>query len=153
MAPVAIQQGRYLARRIRSRVDSDAEFRDVAPFRYRDKGQMATIGRRCAVIETWGFEFAGWPAWFTWLLVHIYFLVGFKNRIFVVLQWAWAYLRFHRGARLIVGTASASRLPNTLRRDSVESKASVDRKFKRSFCVWKDLLCHVAATLGTDWRP
>ncbi|MFP6640997.1 MAG: hypothetical protein VCC04_12195 [Myxococcota bacterium] len=100
---MAIQQGRYLPRRIRSRVDSDAEFRDVAPFRYRDWGQMATIGRRCAVVETWGFEFAGRSAWFSWLLVHIYFLVGFKNRIFVVLQWAWAYLRFHRGARLIVG--------------------------------------------------
>ncbi len=63
---------------------------------------MATIGRRRAICQTQHFEFAGRLAWFAWLLVHIYYLVGFKNRLFEVLQWAWAYLTFRRGARLIV---------------------------------------------------
>ena len=63
---------------------------------------MATIGRKRAVLQRGRFELAGFPAWVAWLLVHVYFLVGFKNRLFVVLQWAWAYLTFRRGARLIV---------------------------------------------------
>jgi NADH dehydrogenase len=63
---------------------------------------MATIGRSRAICQTPRFQFAGRLAWFAWLLVHIYYLVGFRNRLFVVLQWAWAYLTFRRGARLIV---------------------------------------------------
>ena len=98
LAPVAMQQGRYLSRRIR------AELRgEVCPtFAYRDRGKMATIGRSRAICQTPHFQFAGRLAWFAWLLVHIYYLVGFKNRLFVVLQWAWAHLTFRRGARLIV---------------------------------------------------
>ncbi|MCR9092651.1 MAG: NAD(P)/FAD-dependent oxidoreductase [bacterium] len=99
VAPVAMQQGAYLAKRIRGmaagRVDDRA-------FVYVDKGQMATIGRKRAVLQRGKLELAGFPAWIAWLLVHVYFLVGFKNRLFVVLQWAWAYLSFRRGARLIV---------------------------------------------------
>ena len=98
LAPVALQQGRYLARRIQAELQGRAS----TPFAYHDRGQMATVGRRRAICQTPHFEFAGLLAWLAWLLVHIYYLVGFKNRLFVVLQWAWAYLTFRRGARLIV---------------------------------------------------
>ena len=97
-APVAMQQGRFVARTI---------LRDLAgkpreAFRFFDRGQMATIGRSRAIVEIGKLRFSGWFAWLTWLVVHIYFLVGFKNRLFVVLNWAWSYVTFRRGARLIV---------------------------------------------------
>lgn len=97
-APVAIQQGRFVARTI---------CRDLAgqpreAFRFVDRGQMATIGRSRAVAEIGRLRFSGWFAWVTWLVVHVYFLVGFKNRLLVVLHWAWSYVTFRRGARLIV---------------------------------------------------
>lgn len=99
VAPVAMQQGAYLAGKIRKlaagKSHSDA-------FVYKDKGQMATIGRKRAVLQIGKLEMSGFTAWLAWLVVHVYYLVGFKNRLFVVLQWAWAYLTFHRGARLIV---------------------------------------------------
>ena len=99
VAPVAMQQGDYLAKRIRALAAGRTE---STPFRYRDKGQLATIGRRRAVLEMGPLRLGGFLAWVAWLLVHIYYLVGFKNRLFVVLQWSWAYLTFRRGARLIV---------------------------------------------------
>jgi NADH dehydrogenase len=98
-APVALQQGRYVAQVIRD----DLRGRPRRPFRFFDKGQMATIGRSRAVIEIGRFHLAGRLAWFLWLIVHIYYLTGFRNRVFVVIHWAWAYLTFRRGARLIVG--------------------------------------------------
>jgi NADH dehydrogenase len=73
------------------------------PFRYVDKGSLATIGRAAAVAEIGGLRFSGFFAWIVWLLIHILFLIGFRNRVLVMLQWAWAYLRFERGARLITG--------------------------------------------------
>lgn len=97
-APVAMQQGRYLARLIRGELAGKPR----EPFRFTDKGQMATIGRSRAIVEVGGFKFAGFFAWLTWLVVHIYYLAGFPNRLLVVLQWAWSYLSFRRGARLIV---------------------------------------------------
>jgi NADH dehydrogenase len=97
-APVAMQQGRYLARLIRREVAGKPRL----PFRFVDKGQMATIGRSRAVVEIGKFRMAGFFAWLIWLVVHIYYLTGFKNRLLVVLQWAWSYLTFRRGARLIV---------------------------------------------------
>jgi NADH dehydrogenase len=98
-APVAMQQGRYIARTIL------AELKGVPrkPFHFVDKGQMATIGRSKAVLEIGSFKLNGWLAWVAWLIIHIYYLTGFKNRLLVVLQWAWSYLTFGRGARLIVG--------------------------------------------------
>jgi len=99
VAPVAMQQGAYLARRIKAWV-RDEPFTE--PFVYTDKGHMATIGRRRAVLQLGRLQLGGFIAWLTWLVVHVYYLVGFKNRIFVVLQWAWAYLTYRRGARLIV---------------------------------------------------
>ncbi len=98
MAPVALQQGRYLARLIRAK----ARGRDYPDFRFRDKGQMATIGRRRAILQSGNFRLAGIAAWIAWLIIHIYYLAGFKNRLFVVLQWAWSYFKVGRGARLIV---------------------------------------------------
>ena len=99
VAPVAMQQGAYLARQLRARVGGTIP---SEPFVYDDKGQMATIGRRRAVLQAGRVRLSGFVAWLAWLVVHIYYLVGFKNRLFVVLQWAWAYLTFRRGARLII---------------------------------------------------
>ena len=98
MAPAALQQGRYLARRICAL----ARGRSHADFRFRDKGQMATIGRRRAILQSRRLRLAGIAAWISWLVIHIYYLAGFKNRVFVVSQWAWSYFTFGRGARLIV---------------------------------------------------
>jgi NADH dehydrogenase len=97
-APVAMQQGRYLARTIRRELAGKSR----QPFRFVDKGQMATIGRSRAIVEIGRLKMAGFVAWLLWLIVHIYYLTGFKNRLLVVLQWAWSYLSFRRGARLIV---------------------------------------------------
>jgi NADH dehydrogenase len=99
VAPVAMQQGRFIARTILA----DLAGKPRAEFRYLDKGQMATIGRSRAIVEVGRLHFAGFFAWLVWLVVHIYYLTTFKNRIFVVAQWAWSYLTFRRGARLIVG--------------------------------------------------
>jgi len=99
VAPVAMQQGRFVARAIAG----DLAGRPRKPFAYADKGQMATIGRSRAVVEIGRLRFAGLPAWLLWIVVHIYYLTGFENRLLVVIQWAWSYLSFRRGARLIVG--------------------------------------------------
>ncbi len=97
VSPVAMQQGRYVARWILRTVEG----RSTKPFRYRDKGTMATIGRRRAVADVLGVTMTGYPAWLAWLFVHLFFLVGFKNRVFVLLQWIGAYVFESRGARLI----------------------------------------------------
>lgn len=99
LAPVAMQQGRFAARVIRRRSQglSGPDF-----FRYLDKGQMATIGRSRAVGLYKGLHFEGFIAWMAWLVVHIYYLIGFRNRLFVLFSWAWTYLTHRRGARLII---------------------------------------------------
>lgn len=99
LAPVAMQQGRFTARNILREVRSKNR---MNRFQYVDKGQMATIGRSRAVGLFKGLEFYGFVAWFGWLVVHIYYLIGFKNRVFVLFQWAWTYLTYRRGARLII---------------------------------------------------
>jgi NADH dehydrogenase len=98
VAPVAMQQGQFIARTILG----DLTGRPREPFVFRDKGQMATIGRSRAIVEVSRFTFAGFFAWIVWLVVHVYYLTGFRNRVFVVMSWAWSYLTFRRGARLIV---------------------------------------------------
>ena len=98
MAPVALQQGHAIGKNILDEVRG----RNRKPFRYRDKGQMATIGRNKAIVEIGSFKFFGSFAWLTWLLVHIYYLTTFKHRVFVLLQWGWSYFTFGHGARLIV---------------------------------------------------
>jgi NADH dehydrogenase len=93
-----MQQGRYLARAI----IADLKGEPRHPFHFVDKGQMATIGRSRAIVEIGSLRMSGFIAWLVWIVVHIYYLTGFQNRILVVLQWAWSYLTFTRGARLIV---------------------------------------------------
>lgn len=98
LAPVAIQQGEYVAKVIQSRVAGKII---TNPFHYRDKGNLATIGRSSAVADLGSIRLSGWIAWITWLFVHIIYLIGFRNKLLVLIQWAWAYLTFQRGARLI----------------------------------------------------
>lgn len=98
VATVALQQGRYVGRTILGDLSGKAR----VAFRFRDKGQMAAIGRRRAILQAGRFRSAGLVAWLMWLMVHIYYLSGFKNRLFVLMQWGWSYLTFARGARLIV---------------------------------------------------
>jgi NADH:ubiquinone reductase (H+-translocating) len=97
VSPVAMQQGRHAAKNILGMIDG----RKPQRFWYWDKGSMATIGRNKAVADLNFVHFSGFPAWLVWLFVHILFLVGFRNRIAVLLQWAWAYFTFNKGARLI----------------------------------------------------
>jgi NADH dehydrogenase len=97
LAPVALQQGHFVARQIAR----DQKSKDREVFRYNDKGAMATIGRRRAVVEIGKLHFGGILAWYMWLLIHIYFLIGFKNRVFVLWQWFYSYVTYKRGARLI----------------------------------------------------
>jgi len=99
LAPVALQQGRRAARNILL----DLAGRPRKPYRYVDKGMLATIGKNKAVGEFRKLRFTGFTAWLTWLFVHIYYLTGFANRFVVVFHWGWSYLTFKRGARLILG--------------------------------------------------
>jgi NADH dehydrogenase len=99
VSPVAMQQGRYVARMIRRDLASEAR----EPFRYLDKGSMATIGRSRAVAQIRGLRLSGLPAWLAWLFVHLFYLMTFRNRVAVFVDWCWSYLRFRHGARLITG--------------------------------------------------
>lgn len=99
VAPVAKQQGQYVARALIAR----REGRTVPAFRYRDYGTLATIGRSHAVAQFGAFKASGFLAWVLWSVIHIYFLIGLRNRFIVALNWAWSYLTFERGSRLITG--------------------------------------------------
>jgi NADH:ubiquinone reductase (H+-translocating) len=97
VAPVAMQQGRYAAALVRARLRD----RPCRPFRYRDKGNLATIGRARAVGDLHVLRLSGFPAWITWLVVHLWYLVGFQNRLLVLIRWAFSFVTRGRGARLI----------------------------------------------------
>ena len=105
VAPVAMQQGRYAAKRIRNQLRG----RETAPFRYVDKGTLATIGRSAAVADFGKLRFSGWLAWVLWLFIHLLFLIQFRNRVLVVFQWAWSYFTRNRSTRLIVEHDPGSR--------------------------------------------
>jgi len=122
VAPVAMQQGRYVAKLIRQEIEATGNkdagapsfsrtWRDGghsdsrAPFHYWDKGSLATIGRAAAVAQFGKIHISGFIAWLAWLFVHILFLIGFRNRLLVFIQWAWSYVTYERGARLITGSA------------------------------------------------
>jgi NADH:quinone reductase (non-electrogenic) len=107
VSPVAIQQGRHAARNILHMVEHAKPQR----FYYWDKGSMATIGRNRAVADLNIVHFSGFPAWLTWLFIHVLYLVGFRNRILVLIQWAWAYVTFNKGARLITRNFRAEQRP------------------------------------------
>ncbi|MGA8345323.1 MAG: NAD(P)/FAD-dependent oxidoreductase [Candidatus Sulfotelmatobacter sp.] len=121
VAPVAIQQGRFVAKVIRKEVYAHrdlpagapsfsrpwregGDFDSRPPFHYWDKGSLATIGRAAAVAEFGRIHISGFVAWLAWLFVHILFLIGFRNRLLVFIQWAWSYVTYERGARLITGS-------------------------------------------------
>ena len=103
VAPAAMQAGKHAAANILRRVGNQP----TLPFHYVDKGSLATIGRASAVAELSGMRLSGLVAWLAWLAIHIFFLIGFRNRVLVLFQWAWAYLTHQRGARLITGDVAA----------------------------------------------
>jgi len=118
VAPVAMQQGRYAAKLIESRLRS----KSLPPFHYKDRGSLAVIGRNAAVADLGWLRLSGFPAWLLWLFVHLLFLVQFQNRLLVLMQWAWSYITRNRSALLIpernadgspavVSAAGPSRLP------------------------------------------
>jgi NADH dehydrogenase len=102
VAPVAIQQGNWAAKNIARAIRGEAP----RPFHYRDKGSLATIGRAAAVADFGRLRLSGFFAWLAWLFIHILFLIGFRNRLSVVFQWAWSYFTYQRGARLITGDSN-----------------------------------------------
>jgi NADH dehydrogenase len=106
VAPVAMQQGRYVAKVVRTRLAGQ----DVGPFRYRDKGNLATIGRGAAVADIKGIRLSGFIAWLTWLFVHLWYLESFQNRVVVFIQWGFSFLTHGRSARLI--TAASAEEPH-----------------------------------------
>jgi NADH dehydrogenase len=110
VAPVAILEGRYVAKVIRKEIEhsgtSPAGRAARKPFHYFDKGSLATIGRAAAVAQFGKIHISGFTAWLAWLFIHISFLIGFQNRVLVFIQWAWSYFTYERGARLITGSTN-----------------------------------------------
>ena len=97
VAPVAMQQGRYAAKAVRTRLRGE----EPQPFEYRDKGNVATIGRARAVADIKGLRVSGFPAWLLWLGIHIFYLIGFQNRILVLIRWSFSFFTRGRGSRVI----------------------------------------------------
>jgi NADH dehydrogenase len=97
LAPVAMQQGRYAARAIGTRLRGE----EPPPFRYVDKGNLATIGRAKAVADIKGLQLSGFIAWLTWLFVHLFYLIGLQNRLLVFIRWTFSFVTRGRGARII----------------------------------------------------
>ena len=120
VAPVAKQQGQYVARALIARYQG----RTAAAFRYRDFGSLATIGRSRAVAQFGKLRLSGFPAWVLWSGAHVYFLIGFRNRFVVALNWAWSYITFQRGSRLITGLYARVEDMRQAPRSELRSKAS-----------------------------
>jgi NADH dehydrogenase len=110
VAPVAILEGRFVAKLIRREIEhratSNGKPAPRPPFHYWDKGSLATIGRAAAVAQFGKIHISGFTAWLAWLFIHIFFLIGFQNRVLVLIQWAWSYFTYERGARLITGSTT-----------------------------------------------
>lgn len=109
LAPAALQMGSYVGKLLAAEVKPNTGGQERKPFSYWDKGTLATIGRGKAVADIGRFKFGGVVAWLLWVFIHIFFLVGFRNRVMVLIEWAYAYVTLHRGARLITGGDPASR--------------------------------------------
>ena len=101
VSPAAMQMGKHVARIVEAEINADAKPAVRPAFKYWDKGTMATIGRSAAVAWIGRFKFSGWFAWLAWLFIHLIFLVGFRNRIAVLFQWAYSYFSYKRSARII----------------------------------------------------
>ena len=128
VAPVAMQQGRWVAKQIAADLGGNPR----EPFRYVDKGRLATIGRAAAVADFGKLHISGFLAWLSWLFIHIFFLIGFRNRIIVMIQWAWSYFTYDRGARLITWPSSEidplpSIRPSVVSSQSEPPEAKVDK--------------------------
>jgi NADH dehydrogenase len=126
VAQVALQSGKLVAENILRRVRGEGP----RPFEYFDKGLMATIGRNRAIVESRGFKMTGMPAWLTWLFIHIAFLVGFRNRVAVLLQWIWAYMTNRRASRVVFShpkeQGPAALEPRSSQRRSAAEKATAE---------------------------
>lgn len=122
LAPVAKQQGEYVGALLKRLNKAPGAAR--TPFRYKDFGALATIGRKIAIADFGGVQLRGFIGWLTWSLAHIYFLIGFRNRFSVALDWAWSYLTFERGARLITGPVDASAAPGRIEGETARRKAA-----------------------------
>ena len=127
VAPVAIQQGSYVGRMISDEVDDQAELIDRRQFVYKNRGQLATIGRSAAIADLGKFEFSGFFAWLLWLFIHILSLAKFQNRVLVFLQWSFNYLTFNRSARLITEAGNGTDL-----RGAMESGDHNDENHRES---------------------
>lgn len=121
VAPVAIQQGDWVAETI----GRDLEHQPRRSFHYHDKGSLATIGRAAAVAQFGKFELSGYFAWLAWLFVHVLFLIGFRNRLLVMIQWAWSYLTYERGARLITGSDDLPGWPQSVAQSRADKPAEL----------------------------
>src|SRR5580700_7757517 len=121
VAPVAILEARFVAKLIRREIQSKSAPRPA--FHYYDKGSLATIGRAAAVAQFGKIHISGFMAWLAWLFVHILFLIGFRNRVLVFIQWAWSYFTYERGARLITGSTN---LPGWTGEHSGSSEAETE---------------------------
>ena len=145
IAPVAKQQGTYVANAIKAQVSGRAA---PPPFHYRDRGQLATIGRKAAVITFGRFHLKGWFAWWIWGLAHIFFLISLRNRLIVMTQWLWSYISFEHGARLITGMRTQPKReqikinhvkgPPTTGQEAASKKTpKVDRRTRVEVCSFK----------------
>jgi NADH dehydrogenase len=110
VAPVAMQQGAATARNI----ERDLQGEPRQDFHYLDKGSLATIGRAAGVAQFGRIHISGLVAWMAWLFIHVFFLIGFRNRLIVMIQWAWSYFTYERGARLITGDQTLPSWPTLL---------------------------------------
>jgi len=126
LAPVAIQQGKFVAKNI----FADMKQKPRKPFKYLDKGIMATIGRADAIVQFAGMKLNGFIAWAIWLFVHIFYLIGFRNRMIIIFQWGWSYLTFRRGARIITIRGWKPLLKANARKKSVPSRKKTAAKKK-----------------------
>lgn len=115
VAPVAMQQGEYVAKLIHARLNQHS----LPSFVYADKGSMAVIGQNKAVVDLKFVKFAGPLAWFVWVVAHLYYLIEFDNKLVVMIQWAWSYLTRNRGARLITGAAGGEGRPTPVTKDAI----------------------------------
>jgi NADH:ubiquinone reductase (H+-translocating) len=123
LAPVAIQEGKYVAKTIRRELAGHPR----EPFHYWDKGTLATIGRAAGIAEFGKIHISGFIAWLSWLFIHIFFLIGFRNRLLVFIQWAWSYVTYERGARLITGDTTLPGWSGTHPRPSALPKTADER--------------------------
>ncbi len=122
VAPVAIQQGQYVAKQIKAQLAGKTQ----APFRYKEVGSLAIIGQNLAVVDLGFVKFSGPLAWFIWIFAHIYYLIEFDNKLVVLLQWGWNYFTRQRGARLITGETALSSPEPAIRTKEAEERVSVE---------------------------